>query len=402
MLRGKRVVLGVCGGIAAYKAAELTRELIREGAEVRVVMTQNATRFVTPLTFQVLSGRRVLTDTFGDDGYDMNHIALADYAELMIIAPATANMVGKAASGIADDLLSTTVMTLRCPVLFCPAMNAAMYESPIVQDNLEKLRRAGFHVLEPAVGDLACGVSGKGRLPEISLIVTEAARLLSPQDLAGERILVTAGPTREPFDPVRFITNYSSGKMGYALAAAARRRGAEVVLVSGPVTLPPPYGVEAVMVESAREMFEKVMEHLERSTVIIKAAAVADYRPAVRSRGKIKKTKGPLILELERNPDIIAEVGKRKGDRILVGFAMESENLVENAAAKMKAKGMDFIVANDLNEEGAGFQHDTNKVRIIMNDGSIESLPLMDKLEVAHAILDRVKKLRRERKRDGS
>ncbi|HOM06934.1 MAG TPA: bifunctional phosphopantothenoylcysteine decarboxylase/phosphopantothenate--cysteine ligase CoaBC [Syntrophales bacterium] len=402
MLRGKRVVLGVCGGIAAYKAAELTRELIREGAEVRVVMTQNATRFVTPLTFQVLSGRRVLTDTFGDDGYDMNHIALADYAELMIIAPATANMVGKAASGIADDLLSTTVMTLRCPVLFCPAMNAAMYESPIVQDNLEKLRRAGFHVLEPAAGDLACGVSGKGRLPEISLIVTEAARLLSPQDLAGERILVTAGPTREPFDPVRFITNYSSGKMGYALAAAARRRGAEVVLVSGPVTLPPPYGVEAVMVESAREMFEKVMEHLERSTVIIKAAAVADYRPAVRSRGKIKKTKGPLILELERNPDIIAEVGKRKGDRILVGFAMESENLVENAAAKMKAKGMDFIVANDLNEEGAGFQHDTNKVRIIMNDGSIESLPLMDKLEVAHAILDRVKKLRRERKRDGS
>jgi len=396
------VVLGVCGGIAAYKAAELTRELIREGAEVRVVMTQNATRFVTPLTFQVLSGRRVLTDTFGDDGYDMNHIALADYAELMIIAPATANMVGKAASGIADDLLSTTVMTLRCPVLFCPAMNAAMYESPIVQDNLGKLRRAGFHVLEPAVGDLACGVSGKGRLPEISLIVTEAARLLSPQDLAGERILVTAGPTREPFDPVRFITNYSSGKMGYALAAAARRRGAEVVLVSGPVTLPPPYGVEAVMVESAREMFEKVMEHLERSTVIIKAAAVADYRPAVRSRGKIKKTKGPLILELERNPDIIAEVGKRKGDRILVGFAMESENLVENAAAKMKAKGMDFIVANDLNEEGAGFQHDTNKVRIIMNDGSIESLPLMDKLEVAHAILDRVKKLRRERKRDGS
>jgi len=402
MLRGKRVVLGVCGGIAAYKAAELTRELIREGAEVRLVMTQNATRFVTPLTFQVLSGRRVLTDTFGDDGYDMNHIALADYAELMIIAPATANMVGKAASGIADDLLSTTVMTLRCPVLFCPAMNAAMYESPIVQDNLGKLRRAGFHVLEPAVGDLACGVSGKGRLPEISLIVTEAARLLSPQDLAGERILVTAGPTREPFDPVRFITNYSSGKMGYALAAAARRRGAEVVLVSGPVTLPPPYGVEAVMVESAREMFEKVMEHLERSTVIIKAAAVADYRPAVRSRGKIKKTKGPLILELERNPDIIAEVGKRKGDRILVGFAMESENLVENAAAKMKAKGMDFIVANDLNEEGAGFQHDTNKVRIIMNDGSIESLPLMDKLEVAHAILDRVKKLRRERKRDGS
>jgi len=402
MLRGKRVVLGVCGGIAAYKAAELTRELIREGAEVRVVMTQNATRFVTPLTFQVLSGRRVLTDTFGDDGYDMNHIALADYAELMIIAPATANMVGKAASGIADDLLSTTVMTLRCPVLFCPAMNAAMYESPIVQDNLEKLRRAGFHVLEPAAGDLACGVSGKGRLPEISLIVTEAARLLSPQDLAGERILVTAGPTREPFDPVRFITNYSSGKMGYALAAAARRRGAEVVLVSGPVTLPPPYGVEAVMVESAREMFEKVMEHLEKSTVIIKAAAVADYRPAVRSRGKIKKTKGPLILELERNPDIIAEVGKRKGDRILVGFAMESENLVENAAAKMKAKGMDFIVANDLNEEGAGFQHDTNKVRIIMNDGSIESLPLMDKLEVAHAILDRVKKLRRERKRDGS
>ena len=402
MLRGKRVVLGVCGGIAAYKAAELTRELIREGAEVRVVMTQNATRFVTPLTFQVLSGRRVLTDTFGDDGYDMNHIALADYAELMIIAPATANMVGKAASGIADDLLSTTVMTLRCPVLFCPAMNAAMYESPIVQDNLGKLRRAGFHVLEPAAGDLACGVSGKGRLPEISLIVTEAARLLSPQDLAGERILVTAGPTREPFDPVRFITNYSSGKMGYALAAAARRRGAEVVLISGPVTLPPPYGVEAVMVESAREMFEKVMEHLERSTVIIKAAAVADYRPAVRSRGKIKKTKGPLILELERNPDIIAEVGKRKGDRILVGFAMESENLVENAAAKMKAKGMDFIVANDLNEEGAGFQHDTNKVRIIMNDGSIESLPLMDKLEVAHAILDRVKKLRRERKRDGS
>lgn len=390
MIKGKKIILGVTGGIAAYKAPELIRRLVKEGAYVRVVMTENAHRFVTSLTFQTLSGHPVLTDTFAQDVYDINHVALADFAELVVVAPATANIIGKMAAGIADDLLSTLLLAVRTPVLLCPAMNAAMYENTVVQDNLEKLRNRGIHIMEPGAGALACGAEGKGRMPEADEIVDEIMGILAKKDLEGETVLVTAGPTREPFDPVRFITNYSSGKMGYALAAAARRRGARVHLVSGPTAIVPPRGVEVKWIGSAREMYDAVMGSLEGASVVIKAAAVADYRPVVRAQEKIKKTAGPLVLELERNPDIIAEVGKRKGERILVGFAMESENLLENAAAKLKAKGMDLIVANDLREAGAGFQHDTNIVKILYPDGSVESLPLMDKMDVAHAVLDRV------------
>ncbi|MCX7634686.1 MAG: bifunctional phosphopantothenoylcysteine decarboxylase/phosphopantothenate--cysteine ligase CoaBC [Syntrophales bacterium] len=398
MIKGRNIVLGVTGGIAAYKAAELTRLLVKEGASLRVVMTANACRFVTPLTFQTLSGNRVFTDTFSQEEYDINHISLADFAELLVVAPATANIIGKMAGGIADDLLSTLLMAAQKPVLLCPAMNTAMYESPVLQENLAKLRGWGVHVLEPATGGLACGTQGKGRMPEGDEILDAIEDILTPKDLAGETVLVTAGPTREPFDPVRFITNYSSGKMGYALALAARRRGARVSLVSGPTAIAPPRGVEVVWVGSAVEMYDAVMARLDGASVVIKAAAVADYRPAVQAEEKIKKKAGPLTLILERNPDIIAAIGKRKGNRILVGFAMESENLLANAAAKLKTKGMDFIVANDLRMAGAGFQHDTNIVKILHPDGTVESLPLMDKVDVAHAILDRVTLLLEERR----
>lgn len=391
--RNKNVLLGICGGIAAYKVAELTRLLVRDGFSVRVVMTKNAREFVMPLTFEVLSGNPVWSDMFAHERSGINHITLADFAELFVIAPATANVIGKIASGIADDLLTTTAMAVRCPILICPSMNVAMYDNPALKENMERLRKRGVHIMEPDVGDLACGVEGKGRLPEPARILEEIIYHFTEKDLAGERILVTAGPTREPFDPVRFITNYSSGKMGYAIARAARRRGAEVVLISGPTSLEPPPGVRLVNVESAREMFKAVMEHLNDATVVIKAAAVADYRPAVAASSKIKKRSGPLTLVLERNPDIIAEIGKRKGKRILVGFAMETENLLENALQKLKGKGMDLIVANELGVPGAGFQSDTNVVKLIQRDGSLETLPLMPKIDVANAILDRVKVL---------
>ncbi|MCX7816502.1 MAG: bifunctional phosphopantothenoylcysteine decarboxylase/phosphopantothenate--cysteine ligase CoaBC [Syntrophales bacterium] len=391
--RKKNVLLGICGGIAAYKAAELTRLLYREGFNVRVVMTKNAKEFITALTFQVLSGNPVLDDMFAGERSGINHIALADFAELFVIAPATANVIGKIAAGIADDLLTTTVMAVKCPVIICPSMNVAMYENSALQENLEILRKRGIYIIEPVVGELACGVEGKGRLPEPNVILEEIIYHTTEKDLTGERILVTAGPTREPFDPVRFITNYSSGKMGYAIARAARRRGARVVLVSGPTSLEAPQGVRVVNVESARDMYRAVLENLDDATVVIKAAAVADYRPAVAASSKIKKRSGPLTLTLERNPDIIGEIGKRKGNRIVVGFAMETENLLENALQKLKNKGMDLIVANELGVPGAGFQSDTNVVKIVMRDGSVETLPLLPKIEVANAILDRVKML---------
>jgi phosphopantothenoylcysteine decarboxylase / phosphopantothenate---cysteine ligase len=402
MLKGRRVVLGVTGGIAAYKCAELTRELIRQEAQVKVIMTAGAREFVTPLTLQTLSGNPVYTELFTlVQEQDIAHIALAEYAELMIIAPATANIIGKAAGGIADDLLTTVFMAMKAPVLFCPAMNTQMYRSPALQENLRKLEAWGYHVLPPASGPLACKSEGPGRLPEIAEIVEAAACLLAPKDLAGEHFLVTAGPTREPFDPVRFITNYSSGKMGYAIALQAYRRGARVTLVSGPTALPPPPGVEVVNVESAVEMRDAVLSRLAGVTAVVKAAAVADYRPAAREEQKIKKKGGALTLELERNPDIIREIGRKKGKRVVVGFAMESENLLENAKAKMVEKNMDLIVANDLCEEGAGFQCDTNIVRILDRKGNVEALPLMEKVEAAGRILDRVRDLLAERKKGG-
>jgi phosphopantothenoylcysteine decarboxylase/phosphopantothenate--cysteine ligase len=394
MLKGKKIVLGITGGIAAYKAAELTRELVKRGSFVRIIMTKNATEFITPLTLQTLSGHPVFIDMFVPTReFEMAHISLAEYADIIVIAPATANIIGKIASGLADDLLSTTVLATKSPVLICPAMNTNMYENVSVKENISKLSGRGYLFIEPAYGEMACRAEGYGRLPEIADIIEEVESILTDKDLKGENVLVTAGPTREPFDPVRFITNYSSGKMGYALAIAGKRRGANVTLISGPSSLPIPRGIEFISVSSAVEMRNAVMENMEAASVIIKAAAVADYRPHARRDNKIKKGEGDLTVRLERNPDIIAEVGKKKGNRILVGFAVETENLMENARTKMVEKNMDIIVANDVTKEGAGFGYDTNSIKILCADGNIEEVPLMNKTEVAHRIMDRVKAL---------
>lgn len=391
MLTGKKIVLGVTGGIAAYKAAELTRVFVKKGAQVKVVMTRNAREFITPLTMQTLSGNPVFSDMYAaTDRFDIDHISLADAADIFVIAPATANIIGKIASGIADDLLTTAVMAAKAPVLICPAMNVNMLNNAIVKENMAKLTARGYFILEPGYGELACKTEGAGRLPDAAEILEEVETILRKKDLRGEKILVTAGPTREPLDPVRFITNYSSGKMGYALAVMARRRGAEVTLVSGPSLLPIPRGVRYIGIETAIEMQDAVMANYQASTVIVKAAAVADFRPAVRSEAKIKKGKGGFSLSLAKNPDIIAEIGPLKGERLLIGFAMESENLIENARAKLVKKNMDYIVANSIVGEGAGFQSDTNVVVIISRDGKIEELPQMDKLEVADRILDKI------------
>lgn len=394
MLNAKRILLGVTGGIAAYKSAELVRELIRRGAVVRVVMTGHACRFVTPLTFETLSGNPVSTELFWTPGsFEIGHISLAEFAEAVVIAPATANIIAKMAAGLADDLLSTVLLATEAPILICPAMNAKMYANGIVQENLSRLANRGHAILTPDRGELACRVEGQGRLPDPARIADEIESLLTPKDLRGERILVTAGPTQESFDPVRFITNHSSGKMGYALAVAARRRGAAVTLISGPTALPVPQDVTFIPVKTALEMHDAVLSRLEEATVVIKAAAVADYRPAVCEPNKIKKKKGPLTLCLERNPDIISAVAARKGDRIVVGFAMESDHLLDHARAKLLEKGMDFIVANDVTEPGAGFRCDTNVIHILDREGSC-SFPIMAKPEAADVILDRVKKIR--------
>jgi len=391
MLKNKKIVLGITGGIAAYKAAELTRELVKREAEVKVIMTENAARFIGPLTLQTLSGNPVYSDMFSLSGdWGIHHISLAQTADIIVIAPATANIIGKIASGIADDLLSTTIIATKAPVLICPAMNSNMYDNPILRSNIDKLYSLGYLFIDAGYGELACKSQGSGRLPDPGDIAEEVEAVLTEKDLEGHGILITAGPTRESFDPVRYISNHSSGKMGYALAIMARRRGADVTLISGPTSLSMPAGVRFVGVSSAEEMRDAVMEHLEDSTVIIKAAAVADYQPSVASNSKIKKGADRLDISLERTPDIISEVSGRKGDRILVGFAMETENLVENAKDKMKAKGMDLIVANEIGRPGSGFQHDTNIVKIIDKSGNIEELPLMDKKDVADRILDRV------------
>jgi phosphopantothenoylcysteine decarboxylase / phosphopantothenate---cysteine ligase len=403
MLKDKKIVLGVTGGIAAYKAAELVRELVRRGANVRVIMTDHACRFVTPLTFETLSGNPVAMDLFRAPGnFEISHIALAAFAELVVIAPATANLIGKMAAGVADDLLTTVLLATEAPVLLCPAMNAKMYANPVVQENLAGLILRGHAVLEPGYGELACRAEGQGRLAEPLEIAEEIESILTVKDLRDERILVTAGPTQEPFDPIRFISNHSSGKMGYALAMMARRRGAAVTLVSGPTTLLTPRGVTFFPVGTAAEMRDAVLARLEEATVVIKAAAVADYRPAVCEPLKIKKKEKSLTLRLERNLDIISEIAQRKGDRILVGFSMESDHVIEHARSKLMEKGMDFIVANDITEPGAGFRGDTNVVRILDREGGVEAFPRMDKIDVAGVILDRVRKIRENgRIRDG-
>lgn len=392
MLQGKQIVLGVTGGIAGYKAVELLRLLVKAGAQVQVIMTRAAQEFVTPLTFQTLSGNPVHGELFNLIAeQEIGHISLADRADLFIVAPATANVIGKIANGIADDLLTTTTMATKAPVLVAPAMNCNMYQNPIYQENEEKLRRYGYHFVAPVKGALACGWEGEGKFQEPAVIVAEAIRLLTTQSLAGRRVLVTAGPTREEIDPVRFISNHSSGKMGYAIATEAWRRGAHVTLVSGPTALTAPWGVTLVPVESAKEMQAAVLAVRAESDIIIKAAAVADYRPVDRATDKMKKGTERLTLALTKNPDILSELGQLKtAGQVLVGFAAETTNLREYALAKLQAKNLDLIVANDVSATDAGFNVDTNRVRLLFRDGRDEELPLADKGEVARQILDRI------------
>src|SRR4030043_1458930 len=400
MLKGKKVVLGVTGGIAAYKAAEFVRLLVKEEADVHVVMTENAQRFIAPLTFQTLSGNPVVTDPFtlvGDQ--EIGHIALADLAELVVILPATANIIGKIAHGIADDFLSTMVMATKAPVLFVPSMNVNMWENKALQKNIQTLLEMGYHLLEPGEGELACHWYGKGRLPELQEVVEKMEDILSTKDLKGEQVLITGGPTQEPIDPVRFITNRSSGKMGYALAKIARRRGAEVILITGPTSLPlPRKDIKFLPVRSAEEMRKAVFNSLEGSSVVIKAAAVSDYRPKVISEKKIKKGESDTTLALERTKDILEELGKKKGNRILIGFAAETEDLIANAKKKLQEKNLDFIVVNDVTKPGAGFGLDTNQVKILYPSGKVRELPLMSKEEVSQVILDDVVKLLKQRR----
>lgn len=390
-IKDKIIILGITGGIAAYKAAELTRLLIKAGAKVHVIMTRGAAEFVTPLTFQTLSKNPVHTDIFSlTQEADVGHISLADRADLFVIAPATANIIGKIANGIADDLLTTSIMATKAPVLLAPAMNCNMYENPIVQGNMERLKKYGYHFIDSGTGDLACGYEGKGRMAEPSDILEEMETILSPKDLKGERILVTAGPTYEAIDPVRFIGNRSSGKMGHALAKMAIRRGADVTLISGPSSLRPPRGARFIMVESAAEMRKAVMANLRDATAVIMAAAVADYTPKKAASEKIKKGKASLSIDLEKTEDILSEIGKKKGKKLLIGFAAETENLVANAKKKLKDKNLDIIVANNVKEPGAGFGVDTNIVTIIDGKGKVEELPKMSKEDVAWRVLDRV------------
>lgn len=392
MLQGQCVILGVTGGIAAYKAAELLRLLVKGGAEVHVVMTRSAREFITPLTLQTLSGNPVHTELFSLlQEQEIGHISLADRADLILVAPATANLIGKVANGIADDLLTTTIMATRAKVLFAPAMNSNMWSNPIYQQNQQRLMKLGYHFIEPVYGELACGWQGQGKLPDPEEIFNAAHNLLGTDELAGRTVLVTAGPTREELDPVRFLSNYSSGKMGYAIARAARARGARVILVSGPVNLPAPKGVDMVQVVNAEEMYQAVMSRAEQADLIIKAAAVADFRPVKRGEQKVKKGDAEtLLIELRRNPDILAELGRKKGSFVLVGFAAETEELIRHASEKLTSKNLDMIVANDVTQEGAGFDGDTNIVRLISRDGRIEELPQMSKEQVAERLLDRL------------
>jgi len=401
MLSRREIVLGVTGGIAAYKAAEFVRLLVKEEANVHVVMTRNAQAFVTPLTFQTLTGNSVVTDLFTlIEDKKIGHIALADLAELIVILPASANIIGKIANGIADDFLSTMVMASKAPVLFAPSMNVNMWENKVLQRNIQRLVELGYHFIEPGEGELACHWYGKGRLAELSEVMERVEDLLSPKDLKGEKILITGGPTQEPIDPVRFLTNRSSGKMGYALARVAKRRGAEVILVTGPTSLSiPRRDIKVFPVRTAEEMREAVLAHMGGCSVVIKAAAVSDYRPKEVSQKKLKKAESYSSLELEKTRDILEEVGKRKGDRILVGFAAETEDLVANARKKLTEKNLDFIVVNDVTKPGAGFGLDTNQVKLLYPSGEVKDLPLMSKEELSQIILDDVVKILRQKKK---
>ncbi|MEW9123074.1 MAG: bifunctional phosphopantothenoylcysteine decarboxylase/phosphopantothenate--cysteine ligase CoaBC [Thermotaleaceae bacterium] len=399
MYSDKHVVLGVTGGIAVYKSVDVVSRLRKLGIHVNVIMTRSAQAFVQPLTFQSLSQNYVVTDMFEEPKtWDVEHISLAQRADLFLIAPATANVIGKIAGGIADDMLTTTVMATKAQVLIAPAMNTNMYENPIVQNNIKILQERGYCFIEPASGRLACGDFGKGKLADPEVIVDEVLKILIPKrDLAGKKVLVTAGPTREAIDPVRYITNHSSGKMGYAIAERAAARGAEVLLVSGPTNLPLPVGATAIHVTSSQEMYHVVMEHAQDMDIIIKSAAVADYRPEAVANNKIKKGEEDLVIRLTRNPDILKSLGAmKKENQVLVGFAAETENLVKNAKGKIERKNLDFIVANDLTMEGAGFRGDTNIVTIIDRDGFLQQYEKMTKRDLAEIILDKAKSMSRK------
>ena len=420
----KNVLLVVSGSIAAYKAADIARNLIKAGISVTVCLTANGAKFITPITFETLTASKCLVDTFDRSfKFDVEHISAAKAADLCVIAPASANIIGKIASGIADDMATTTIMACTCPKIIAPAMNTAMYDNPIVQDNIIKLRKYGYRFIAPSEGLLACGDVGRGKLAPVEAICTYILQMLreeehsgsdaaskenaapeqavtpvgdgvsaslKKQDLAGRRVLVTAGPTQEAIDPVRYITNHSSGKMGYAIAEAARNRGAEVVLVSGQVAISPPEGVKLVSVVSAQDMAEAVFEHFDATDILIMAAAVADYRPAEVADQKIKKKDGDMVIRLARTTDILGTIaGKKKDGQFICGFSMETENLLENSRKKLEKKKLDMIAANSIAEPGAGFAHDTNKITIITKDSEL-SLPLISKLETADRILDAI------------
>lgn len=402
-LKNREIILGITGGIAAYKTAELVRQLTKKGANVHVVMTKNAMEFVTPLTFQTVSGHEVTHEMFRLlTGAQIGHIALADIADQIVIVPATANVIGKVANGIGDDFLTTMIMATTVPVLFVPSMNTKMWESRIVQANIEKLKENGYEFMEPASGDLACGWQGKGRLPSLEDIMEKMEDIFTAKDFVDQRVLVTAGPTTESIDPVRCITNNSSGKMGYAIARIARRRGAEVVLITGKTYIDPPRSdIRVIDVVTAEEMRAAVMKEQERCSVIIKAAAVADYRCCSEACEKIKKKDGQeeMTLTLRKNPDILAELGKICGDRVLVGFAAETNDLLENARDKLKKKNLDLIVANDITKSGIGFGSDENQVTLIDRSGTARQTQKLSKDEIAHIILDVVLKIVKKKRK---
>ncbi|WZL74782.1 bifunctional phosphopantothenoylcysteine decarboxylase/phosphopantothenate--cysteine ligase CoaBC [Clostridiaceae bacterium 35-E11] len=393
MYKNKNVVIGVTGGIAVYKAADIVSQLKKYDINIDVIMTQSAQRFVHPLTFQALSQNFVVTHMFDEPKtWDVEHISLAQKADLFLIAPATANVIGKIANGIADDMLTTTVMATKAPILIAPAMNTKMFENPVIQQNISKLKSIGYKFIEPASGRLACGDIGKGKLADTNVIVNEVINVLKGnQDLKGKKVLVTAGPTREPIDPVRYITNHSSGKMGYAIAENAFKRGAEVLLISGPTNIESPMGVKKIDVTTTDEMYEEVLKYFEWADIVIKSAAVADYRPKSMAQNKIKKSDTDFTINLTRNPDILKELGKRKENgKILVGFAAETQDLLDNAKDKIQRKNLDFIVANDITKTGAGFKSDTNIVSIIDKDGNVTHYDKMSKKHLAEIILDKI------------
>lgn len=395
MLKGKTVLLGVSGGIAAYKAAALASALIKLHAAVEVVMTKNATEFVTPLTFEQLTGRRVMVDTFDRNfSHQVEHIALAERTDLVIVAPATANVCAKFAHGLADDMLTTTVLACRCPKLIAPAMNTNMFENPVTQDNLKLLEHYGWEIIPPASGRLACGAVGKGKLPEPEVLLDYVMRFLAmPHDLEGKRVLVTAGPTQEALDPVRYLTNHSSGKMGCAIAKMAMLRGADVTLVCGPLSVTPPAFVKTVNVVSAQDMFDAVTSLAPKSDLIFKAAAVADYTPAEYNDQKMKKSDNDLSIPLKRTQDILKYLGEHRTDgQVICGFSMETQNMIENSKRKLQSKNIDMICANNLKTEGAGFGVDTNVITVI-TESEVKELPLQSKESAANAILDESLKL---------